>query len=337
MFRTSVRDYETRTSNHHHQRKPNKTDSCQCKAAKRIGKIRALRSQINTEDRQLETTSRSMTMNRKEPNCSEEKKDEHATFTLYLIRHGEALHNMMEKLAREQAKKEAEAKGLPPEEVELLVKAAQVAVLENATLFDAPLSAVGEEEAHGARQVMKELHAKGLPEPAEVLVSPLQRAMQTANIIFPDCDNIHVREDLRERKTGRACDLRQSAEVLAQRGSFARFSMVNLRMLSHTKCMLEELRGMKLKDISEDDFGVVEEENKVEESPMLRGRTKRLARLLMDSDHRVIAIVTHKAYLRELERGTLGQESATEFSNCEIRVYKVKCKDYFLSDVDRLA
>jgi len=36
--------------------------------------------------------------------------------------------------------------------------------------------------------------------------------------------------------------------------------------------------------------------------------------------------VTHKGFLRELERGSLGQEHAVEFGNCELRVYEVHWK-----------
>lgn len=274
-----------------------------------------------------------------EPNGSDEKED--ATFTLYLIRHGEALHNTLDKLAQEQAKKDAEDEGLGPDEVKKRMKAAQLAVLEDDSLFDAPLSEAGKLEAESARQAMQKLQAKGLPPPEEVYVSPLQRAMQTADIIFPECTNIHVREDLRERKTGRACDQRHHSQFLAQQDNFSRFSMVQLRTGSLTESLLEELKQVQLQDIEEnEDIEEVSDksnEKKAEEKPMLRKRTKRLARFLMDAEHRVIAAVTHKAFLRELERGTFGQENATEFKNCEVRVYKVKCENYDLSDIERVA
>ena len=61
----------------------------------------------------------------------------------------------------------------------------------------------------------------------------------------------------------------------------------------------------------------------VEGKEMLRVRTKQVFDLLKTSSHRVICIVTHKGYLRELERGYLGQPRATEFQNCEVRVYRV--------------
>lgn len=273
-----------------------------------------------------------------EPNLAASD-DDHHTFTLYLIRHGEALHNTMDKLAQERAKEQAEAEGLSPQEVKKRMKQAQLAVLEDDSLFDAPLSEAGKKEAEAARQVLQELHNRGFPVPQEVLVSPLERAMQTANIIFPDSPNIHVREGLRERKTGRACDQRKDAQSLRDRASFSRFSMVRLQQNSLTEDMLEELRNLQLQEtitegeVFEEDS---DDEFAEEDKPTLRKRTKQLAQFLMDSESRVIAAVTHKAFLRELERGTFGKEDATEFGNCEIRVYKVKCENYDLSAIERV-
>lgn len=273
-------------------------------------------------------------------NVATDATEEDHTYILYLIRHGEAKHNVLEKAARERAKKEAEEQGLGAEETQNRIKNAQAAVLDDPSLLDAPLTKAGEKEAENARQRMQELQVQGFPEPEEVLVSPLQRALQTANLIFPDCNDIHVREDLIERQTGRACDHRQSAELLAKRGSFQRFSMVQLRTSSLNKRMLKELEVVQLQEIAENGGDPQEYKKiaeKVEEKPMLRKRTRRLARFLLDSDNKVIVAVTHKAFLRELERGTFGNEDATEFSNCEVRVYKLKCDNYDLTSVERIA
>jgi broad specificity phosphatase PhoE len=40
-------------------------------------------------------------------------------------------------------------------------------------------------------------------------------------------------------------------------------------------------------------------------------------------DHQAMALITHKGFLREMERGPLGQPEAAEFSNCEVRVYEI--------------
>jgi len=61
----------------------------------------------------------------------------------------------------------------------------------------------------------------------------------------------------------------------------------------------------------------------IEEKFMLRKRTAGLGKLLQGTDADSVCIVTHKGFLRELERGPLGQPQASEFSNCEVRVYDV--------------
>ena len=61
----------------------------------------------------------------------------------------------------------------------------------------------------------------------------------------------------------------------------------------------------------------------VEEKDMLRLRTQKVFGLMAATDHHSVCMVTHKGYLRELERGYLGQPDATEFANCEVRVYRV--------------
>merc|ERR1719221_217117 len=43
----------------------------------------------------------------------------------------------------------------------------------------------------------------------------------------------------------------------------------------------------------------------------------------MVREHKAVAIVTHKGFLRELERGPLGQPEASEFANGEVRMYEV--------------
>ena len=76
----------------------------------------------------------------------------------------------------------------------------------------------------------------------------------------------------------------------------------------------DQTKGMVHRTLSEPLQRI--EENKAE----LRERTRKLLALL---DEASIAVVTHKGYLRELERGTLGQPNAKEFTNGEIRVYRI--------------
>lgn len=76
------------------------------------------------------------------------------------------------------------------------------------------------------------------------------------------------------------------------------------------------MRGDLCQKIEQDHFT---QEDKEE----LRKRTERLFVLLGETDQTSIAVVIHKGYLRELERGPLGQTNAKEFKNCEIRAYNV--------------
>ena len=84
-------------------------------------------------------------------NVATDATEEDHTYILYLIRHGEAKHNVLEKAAREKAKKEAEEQGLGAEETQNRIKNAQAAVLDDPSLLDAPLTKAGEKEAENAR------------------------------------------------------------------------------------------------------------------------------------------------------------------------------------------
>lgn len=228
---------------------------------------------------------------------------------LYFIRHGEAYHNILEKKAKAKARDDAIAEGLAPDCQETLrrMEKARDDVLNDEALLDAPLSDTGESEAGGARIAMERLvRENGLPPPTEVLVSPLRRALQTADIIFPHHKNILVREEVRERLTGKACDTRTPSADIIEQGTYERFSMSRLVLSSFAK------RSNK------GSGGHAEVENKYQ----LRERTRKLFDLIAESDHEVLAVVTHKGFLRELERGPFGNTDATEFANCEIRVYQ---------------
>ena len=62
----------------------------------------------------------------------------------------------------------------------------------------------------------------------------------------------------------------------------------------------------------------------IEDKTMLRERTKKLFDMLSLTTSRSICLIGHKGYLRELERGPLGQTDAELFRNCEIRVYRLE-------------
>lgn len=264
---------------------------------------------------------------------------------LYLIRHGEAEHNIREKAAMKKARLASlKEDGLPEDHpvTKQRMDEARRAVLNDENLKDAKLSALGRREAEEARDELKALIAKQqqpLAEPDYILVSPLTRTLETADIIFPDHRGIHVREDLAERRTGKPPDTRSPVSHLELRASFQRFSMLKLREASKGK--LREAKSENSSSIPEmmvmqgdlwDRFErqeySLDEPLGEEDKEELRKRTERLFVLLCEADSdrdsdSAIAVVTHKGYLRELERGPFGQPDATEFRNCEIRAYRV--------------
>lgn len=85
-------------------------------------------------------------------NASHNKQSQVLEFTVYLIRHGEASHNVLEKIAKKQALEQALAEGLHKDDEltkERMENARQHVLLDN-TLFDAPLSDLGHNEAKQA-------------------------------------------------------------------------------------------------------------------------------------------------------------------------------------------
>mmetsp|Transcript_46921 Transcript_46921/g.77898 ORF Transcript_46921/g.77898 Transcript_46921/m.77898 type:complete len:301 (-) Transcript_46921:6-908(-) len=233
------------------------------------------------------------------------------TKTVFLVRHGEAVHNIAEKTAKSQAGAEAEALGFAKgsEEYKARCEAARKAVLKNELFRDASLSENGKAQAHnGKLQFQTLVPALGLPEPTAILVSPLQRTVQTAAIMFPpdSKQRVHIREEVRERRTGLACDEPQPASNMANRQSFAYMSWGNLVQ----KDMDPDASPSPEVDVRED-------------AAQLRVRTGKLGHLLSTFEDTSICIVTHKGYLRELERGPLKRPSAVEFDTCEVRVYDI--------------
>jgi len=245
-------------------------------------------------------------------------------YTLYLLRHGEAAHNVLEKAAAEQARRAALAEGYAADSAETRrrTEKARRSVLDDATLLDSPLTEEGKEQARRARRTVEELRAR-LPAPTAVYVSPLQRALQTAAIAFPGySDSVHVRLELQERQTGKPCDTRKPTASIDARSSFAKFSTNRL----HHADVVSQLESMKLgtgEGEEESDQSVITRKVEEEEKEMVRRRAKKVFDLLTEMDHKVVCVVSHKGYLRELERGHLGRPDATELKNCELRVYRV--------------
>jgi phosphohistidine phosphatase SixA len=255
-------------------------------------------------------------------------------FTIYLIRHGEAQHNVMEKSAMTQAQENAIQNGITdPQMIQERIEQARVAVLNDVTLLDCPLTERGCHEAKMARQTIDRLIQSGHPSPTCVYVSPLQRTLQTVNIIFQEVyDNdlastlslqaveIHVCDTLKERQTGLPCDTSIASILLRSRPSFRRFGMCYLMKHSIPNLLITKTVEAYTNNQAGNDVRC----ERVEDKCMLRIRTRQLLRLLMkNSIQSVVTLVTHKGYLRELERGLFQQPNATEFQNGEIRIYQI--------------
>ena len=246
------------------------------------------------------------------------------SYTLYLVRHGEAEHNVKERLAQEAAAEEAITRGFDANssEVKIAMETARKAALQDSSLCDPPLSAAGKAAATDTRRAIDELvHGLGLPPPCGVLVSPLSRTLQTAALIFPDHEKSCVRacEELRERRTGLPCDTRSRAELLCQRATFKSITLDDIVDLDRG---LVEDSGSSCGGRSSSVSSVSDGEP-IEDLAMLRRRTLQVLKLLERCEHRAVALVTHKGYLRELERGPFCRPDATEFGNSEVRVYTV--------------
>lgn len=244
--------------------------------------------------------------------------------TVFLVRHGEALHNIAEKSALQETLATLANRDFPNEDVKReALEIARRSVLTDEGLKDAPLSANGHEQAGITATTMSKIvdEDADLKAPEAVFVSPLQRALQTAALMFPKHNEVHVCDLLRERCTGFPCDERSEVPSLQSRKSFCH--------MSFDQVMQDD----------DDDNAVCNVEQEVELEPpifrrfhtwplieekfMLRKRTAGLGKLLQGTDADSVCIVTHKGFLRELERGPLGQPQASEFSNCEVRVYDV--------------
>lgn len=175
----------------------------------------------------MTASSEEATNNNDHRNNNKQNNDSVITKTLFLIRHGEACHNVQEKLAKQLALQQALEDGLDAndEETRRRMEESRQAILDDPQFFDAPLSQRGQEQAEQAAVELKRICAEnGFEEPEEVLVSPLERTLKTAATIFPQHTNVRVREELRERLTGRPADYHAPSSQMARRKSFTNFS-----------------------------------------------------------------------------------------------------------------
>lgn len=257
----------------------------------------------------------------------------HRRRTLYLVRHGEAAHNVKEAAAQKAEKEACEALGLSPEETYERMEEARQNVLKDSSLRDAPLTEMGKQQAVECAQRIQEIIEQGnLHPPSEAMVSPLTRTLETCDILLDqlqlnDAIKAHVRPELQERQT------QYPPDTARCRQSLLKYSKLNDN-LSLSKF---HFSGSIDYEVTKND---VETESQVRESKeMLRERASKLFHLLMEMDHRHILIVSHKGYLRELERGLLGLTDSPLFKNAEARVYRVVFTkgDRQLDSVERVA
>lgn len=277
--------------------------------------------------------------------------------TLFLVRHGEAVHNVEEQRVKKRATEIALANGHPlgSAACRALQEEARLEALASESFRDAGLSGAGRAQALAARSELEVLSRgdRAMPTPTCVFVSPLQRTLQTAAILFPGHPAVHVREELRERKTGRPCDEPGRPRNLSRRPTFANMNFAQLLSLAaeeddeEGEALPDEQEQLESSFDSEDTSAESRDEDppltrsttnssnssqgsvtrqvsyEPEDSATLRTRTASLAHALADVEDSAICLITHKAFLRELERGPLGHPEAPEFGNCEVRVYDV--------------
>lgn len=236
--------------------------------------------------------------------------------TLYLIRHGEAIHNIQEREAKLKAQAEAaEQLGLEhgSPEMKAAAERARKEVLKDKAFYDAPLSTKGKAMALETQAKLNILVKKAeYSKPSAVLVSPLERTLQTAALVFPKHPNTRVVEALRERQTGMPCDQHKSATEVFQRETFCH---MNFRAEDPPSS------GLHQQQLGASSLGVPVDG--IEDAMQLRVRTQAFIQTLAELEDETVALVTHKGFLRELERGPFGNPDATEFDNCEVRVYDI--------------
>jgi len=248
----------------------------------------------------------------------------HRRRTVYLIRHGEAAHNVLEKIAQAKAREEAVAMNLSPEETHERMETARQSVLQDASLRDAPLTELGRQQAKETSRKLRDLiRNKVVHHPTEAMCSPLSRCLDTCKILLEDKDlnlKTYIRPEIAERRTLYPPDKPRPKEHLlrcAQQDT--RFSIRNLHQIP--------------------DEAIADEELVRESKEMLRERASEMFDLLMECNHRHVLVVSHKGFLRELERGLLEMPESPLFDNCELRVYRVvfTMGERRLHQIERLA
>jgi broad specificity phosphatase PhoE len=274
----------------------------------------------------------------------------HRPRTLYLVRHGEAVHNVLEDEAQQRAKEEALALNLSAHQTEALIEERRQAVLLDPSLRDAPLTDLGRQQARDCAQQLQQLIRDGIIKhaPSEAMVSPLSRTLETCQIMLhglePKIKQAHIRPEIQERQTQYPPDTPRRTSALVryteQMATSSRFVMgenynATTATASPSSCCGSSSSSSSssggsgsTSDSSNQphDGGDARTLARQETREMLRERAYSLLPLLLRMNHRRHwLIVSHKGYLRELERGLLelAPEDSPLFGNGELRVYKV--------------
>lgn len=219
---------------------------------------------------------------------------------VYLVRHAEAVHNVEEQRAQSEAKRLGKD-----------VESARKNVLRDPALLDASLSAHGRNQVlEASSSFMNMLSRTHYSEPEIVFVSPLERTLQTAMLLFPEHGNLHALEFLREKRTGLPCDERKPARELKR--LFRNIDFQDVEFTDAQNC-----EGFTY-------YPRLQESN---EDVALRAAP--LLDFLRCQPSEAVAIVTHKGFLRELNKGPwadildLEDGLSSVFGNAEVRVCEV--------------
>jgi len=240
---------------------------------------------------------------------------------IYVVRHAEAEHNVMER----EAVGGAVARGV--HQKSLLEQVRKEVLRENgAALLDAPLSKEGNKQARATGKRMSHLLDQNdmYTPPEVVLVSPLRRALQTAtSCFFGDTTGAEnskatprfvAMEILREKRTGLLCDERRSVVELQKEFPHVDFS---------------DLKRQDMEEIQEG-----------ETNEAVRQRVRDfLDHTLPHVEGHFLALVSHKGWLREMRQVLKIREEmdptrltikfdiddweTTLFGNAELRVAKM--------------
>eukprot|EP00798_Chlamydomonas_sp_ICE-L_P015009 gene15009-21077_t len=161
-------------------------------------------------------------------------------------------------------------------------------------LCDTCLTPKGKEGARAAASKALSLH----PKPEVLVVSPLTRALQTANLAFGAMDVPIVVEALARERVWHSADVGQSPQVLKQTWPAPRHSFDHLPEIWWSNGGSEDPKYVELE--SRENFSK---------------RVKVFRKWLMDRPESVIAVVAHWGVLLEL--------TGRDFENCELQSFKL--------------